>query len=93
MMKIKLNKEQFYYLNNHLKNGIEDLIDHSPIKDLKQFFYFQISEEKADEIRDWAGEKQQQVGFDINYELNKEGKLLDELIDIFLSTDKPAKPV
>lgn len=37
----------------------------------------------ADEIRDWASDELQRKGFDINYELTPEGKMLEELIDLF----------
>jgi len=32
-------------------------------------------------IRDWAGERQQIIGFDENYELTSDGKILEDIID------------
>ncbi len=34
-----------------------------------------------DELRDWASNKLQVVGFDMNYSLTEEGKILESLID------------
>jgi hypothetical protein len=42
-----------------------------------------VDEDIADEIRDWASEELQKKGFDIDYELTPEGKILEELIDAF----------
>ncbi|HTE02122.1 MAG TPA: hypothetical protein VK668_22695 [Mucilaginibacter sp.] len=40
-----------------------------------------IDEDVVDEIRDWAGERLQKVGFDENYDLNQEGVILDSIVD------------
>ncbi len=37
----------------------------------------------ADEIRDLCSDKLQLSGFNKNYELNKDGEILERLIDIF----------
>lgn len=42
-----------------------------------------VSEEVTDNIRDLLGERLQIAGFDEKYKLNKEGKLLQDLIDRF----------
>lgn len=62
--------------------GITGFIE---LQDIKkgQFIFIQIGEDAADEIRDWVMDKQAQIGFDINYELTPEGKILEELIDAF----------
>lgn len=38
----------------------------------------------ADLIYDWANEQLCLKGFDDNYELNNEGKILEEISDLFL---------
>lgn len=83
-MIIKLSKNQFDYLNYCLSEGHEVLI--SKLKFIKKensFVFIDIDEAVATDIRDWAMNKQVQAGFDINYELTPEGKILEELIDLF----------
>ena len=46
-------------------------------------YYISLSPHIANEVREWALEKLQQIGFDINYNLTTEGKLLESLIDKF----------
>lgn len=80
-MEVRLNKKQFEYLSH---NFIED----HPSLNLKvtqgnEFTVINLNEDIADEIRDWAGEELQEKGFDENYEPNKEGEILENLIDIF----------
>lgn len=43
----------------------------------------EIDENCADELRDVFGEQLQIIGFDENYNLTKEGKILESLIDKF----------
>lgn len=81
-MKIKLNIDQFEFLRKNLPEEMQKL---------KQFdknfrsVTMEIDQNIADETRDWAGEELQVRGFDVNYELTSDGKLLEELIDIFYS--------
>lgn len=49
----------------------------------KDFLILECSEDQADDIRDKCSEKLQLVGFDEKYELNFEGKILEDLIDKF----------
>jgi hypothetical protein len=42
-----------------------------------------VENQVADEIREWAIERQQKLGFDIDYKLTFEGQILEELIDLF----------
>ncbi|MCE7060111.1 hypothetical protein [Dyadobacter sp. CY343] len=83
-MKVKLGKNHISYLINNLyqeqesfKNILIQISDEIPS------VIFEVDDDSADAIRDWAGEQLQKIGFDINYELNYEGKILEELIDIF----------
>jgi len=43
-----------------------------------------LTDEEADLLRDKCGELLQEIGFDINYNLTKEGKVLENLIDKLL---------
>lgn len=83
MLEIELNNHEYNYLcqasflaSAH-KNTISSIIKKDDRYSLK------ISEEEADEIRDLCGEQLQLVGFDENYELTFEGKILESLIDKF----------
>lgn len=79
-MLIKLNQDQFNYLNSHLS---EDQRMSWLVKPVGQSIVIEVDEDRADQIRDWAGEELQRKGFDLNYRLTPEGKLLYELIDLF----------
>jgi len=82
-MIVKLNKNQFDYLDNSLSDHRPDLKSELHIKKEDQYVFVEINEDVADEIRDWAGEELQKKGFDFNYELTSQGKILEELIDAF----------
>lgn len=43
----------------------------------------EIEEEKADALRDFFGERLQTHGFDMEYNLNFESQILEDLIDKF----------
>jgi len=85
-MIVKLNKNQFDYLSYSFSEEQNKLI-------LKQtriennFIFIDISYDEVIYIRDWAMDKQIQIGFDMDYELTSEGKILEEIIDLFY-TDK-----
>lgn len=83
-MKIKLSKKQFDYVSDSLSKSELSLSARlNEVSTTNQFVIIEIDEMIADEIRDWASEKLQKVGFDINYNLVDEGKILEELIDLF----------
>ena len=65
--------------------GRKNLIDELTSGQLKLAYNrkIYISDEVADEIRDLCSEMLQSVGFRNDYELTSEGKLLNELVDIF----------
>lgn len=71
-MKVKLKKEELEYLKStFFSDSVDDLGN----------TYIDLSENYIDEIRDWASERQQMIGFDEDYNLNDEGKLLESIID------------
>lgn len=84
-MIVKLNKNQFDYLSYSLSEEQEALrLKLKEVsKENNQFVLIEIDEETADEIRDWASDELQRKGFDITYELTSEGKIIEELIDLF----------
>ncbi len=82
-MIVKLNKKQFDYLNDSLIKMQESLKLKLYIVDKAQYILIETNEETADEIRDWANEELQKKGFNIDYDLTNEGKILESLIDSF----------
>ena len=85
-MKIELKKNIKDYLFNNLKIENEDIFFQLKLSEKKSLgaeFNFDIEEDLLDEIRDWALDKQQIMGFDKDYDLNNEGKILQEIIDKF----------
>lgn len=82
-MIIKLIKRQYDYLIDNLsKEKIKQLniFEHHSNN---EWISIEFEDDVADEIRDWAIERQQQIGFDVNYNLTSEGRMLQELIDTF----------
>lgn len=79
-MKIILTNKQLEYLQlslpDHLKGVCKNL-------NIKSDFPLDITEDSLDEIRDWAGVKLQSVGFDQDFKLTEEGRILEDLIDLF----------
>lgn len=80
-MNLKLTKEQFEYLDNNYP----DWQRFSKVcwTEEKKYILVEIDDEIIDEVRDWAIDKQSQVGFDSKYELTSIGKVLEEIIDKF----------
>lgn len=83
-MIVKLTKNQFDYLSYSLSEEREALsLKLRQVSKESPFIIIKVDENTADEIRDWASDELQRKGFDINYELTPEGKILEELIDLF----------
>lgn len=79
-MVIKLTHDQFKYFNQKLKIERPDLFKFVIPGASRPIV---IESNVVCEIRDWLGEKLQVEGFDNSYELNQEGKIIEELIDLF----------
>lgn len=79
-MKIKLNNKQYQFLKTALETEEPDLFN---LFRENTNLIFEIDDEAAEKIRDWAGKKLQQEGFDINYELNETGVILEQFVDMF----------
>ncbi len=74
-MRLSFSKEEYQYIMSFYLIGKESL------RPIFEKSVIEIDEYLADDIIDWAGERQQLIGFDENYDLNEEGKLLDRIID------------
>lgn len=85
-MKIKLNRNHLKLLGSYLKKDRPDLF--KILSDSNISTVFEIGEDHLLELRDWSGEQLQLIGFDENYELTDEGKVLEDLIDIFYTDQK-----
>ncbi|AMA49765.1 hypothetical protein [Flavobacterium covae] len=75
-MKVKFSKDELNLLKNNFfkdKTNYDFAVKESEIINIDNSF--------ADEIRDWALEEQQLIGFDEDYELTQEGKILENIID------------
>jgi hypothetical protein len=84
-MIVRLEKIQIQYLKNKLSIDREDLFNSlGNISEIENVT-LNITEDIADEIREWASDRLQLVGFDMNYELTEEGRVLEQLIDLFFS--------
>jgi hypothetical protein len=81
-MIIFLTEEQLNYLDDNIKNQEEFNFEWNVKRD-NQSITIEIDDDIVDEIRDWAMDKQVEVGFNIDYELNSEGKILEGIIDAF----------
>lgn len=74
-MRINFSDKEYQYLRSHF------LIERDLLKRIFENPTIEIDENLVDSILDWAGERQQQIGFDEDYNLNEDGKLLNEIID------------
>jgi len=82
-MRISLSETQHKYLLAYIPEHLKHLINKSHETGANTVFDLDVENDVADEIRDWALERQNKVGFEINYQLTSEGQLLQEFIDLF----------
>lgn len=83
-MKIRILQSQKEYLIDYVLEGRDDLIQEiEKGKLVKNKWEIGISDATADYIRDLCSEKLQIIGFDENYNLTEQGKVLEALIDAF----------
>ncbi len=78
-------KQKEFLINIVLKDDIRirEIIASSQATTGKEKFIILLSKENADMIRDFCADALQKIGFDENYEPTDEGRLLEELIDLF----------
>jgi hypothetical protein len=81
---IKINGREFSYLmsSDFICNESIYLIRESVRKN-GYHYILTITEDNADKLRDIFGEQLQAAGFQKNYQLTEEGKILEELVDKF----------
>ena len=81
MVAIRLEKDEFDFLNkgSFLSNELKALLCSAERKN--NTYLLNISQDHADQIRDLCGEQLQLIGFDQDYGLTPEGKILESLID------------
>lgn len=80
-MRIKLNDKQLVLLKDTLKESSSThLLSH--LENARGNNPLDLADSIADDMRNTVGEKLTIIGFDKNYELTNEGKILEELIDI-----------
>jgi hypothetical protein len=82
-MRISFSETQHNYLIAYIPESLQHLIHEFQETGVNTAFYLDVQNDVADEIRDWALERQDKVGFDIKYQLTSEGQLLQEIIDLF----------
>lgn len=75
-MIIKFSKEEILFLKNSFLKENKHLEFFIQEKNLVE-----LNDDLINEIRDWAGERQQIIGFNEDYELTQDGKILESLID------------
>ncbi len=80
-MKIQLTKSECDYIRKANFFPLELLELFLNIEKQEVIYILKLLQTQADEIRDLCGERLQFVGFDEKYELTKEGKILESLID------------
>lgn len=80
-MKVKLKKDEFDYINYSLLAGNEALHSKLQFSTRGSFFFIDVSDDIVENLHDWAMEELQKNGFDVNYDLTHEGKILQELVD------------
>lgn len=82
-MKINLTEEELTMVNKLLNENNRKSITTYAENPNKNKYAIDIDEDLADEIRDYAADAQLLKGFKENYELNKEGEILEKLVDKF----------
>ena len=84
MKKIKLTISEYNYLlkTAFLSKHLKDELQKSAYPSNNET-YLELDEELIDSIRDECGEYLQTIGFDKDYNITKEGELLESLIDKF----------
>lgn len=81
-MIVKLNPQQYEFLKATLGKERADLFE---CLANGNGVSLEVNDEIIVEISDWVGEKIQKEGFDENYELNEQGKILGQLEDLLYS--------
>ena len=90
-MIIKITPAQKDFLINNVLQNRKELISQILTGSfVHSKWHINISDDIADEIRNECLEMLPLVGFDENYSLNKQGVILDDLIDTFYVSETPS---
>ena len=82
-MVIKLNLEVFDYLVNKLLLNQKGIKHELKINKYPHYIFIELNADTSYKIRELAMDRLQIVGFDIKYNLTEEGKILEDIIDLF----------
>jgi len=83
MMIIITQIQKDFLINDVLQDRSELISELMKGELIYEKWHVDIDSNLADEIRDECLEMLQLIGFDEDYELTKQGEILEELIDIF----------
>lgn len=85
-MKIKLTLKEFDFLKSELSKINSQIVEKlASYESNENVIIINLDDDDMIDIRDWASEELQKVGFDESYNLTPSGKILDRFIDIFFS--------
>lgn len=85
-MEVKLNKAQKEFLMEEVlesHSSLKGIIEHATPHFEK--YLIEVQPDMAEQIRDLCADRLMIIGFDEEYRLTKEGKMLERLIDLFFS--------
>ena len=82
-MLIKLNLEVFDYLVNKLLLNQKGIKHELKLNKYPHYIFIELNADTSYKIRELAMDRLQIVGFDIKYDLTEEGKILEDIIDLF----------
>lgn len=81
-MIVKLSLDEYKILEKILSENDYETKGIS-IVNYDNYIIIKVNKYIADDIREIALDELEIIGFDINYELTKEGKIIEKLIDLF----------
>ena len=84
MREIILTNQELIYLKSRkfLSKPLFDIVDTAKKNNTAKYRLL-IPEDDMDKIRNLCGEQLQLIGFDKDYNLTKDGEMLENLIDVF----------
>ena len=86
-MIIKLKLEEYDYLINNLLSNENDIKSKLKIKERGNKFLIKADDNTINKIQELSEDHLQIVGFDSDYKLTEEGKILENIIDSITDFD------
>ena len=86
-MIIKLKLEEYNYLINNLLSNENDIKSKLKIEERGNKFLIKADDNTINKIQELSEDHLQIVGFDPDYKLTKEGKILENIIDSITDFD------